>query len=111
MVFRNAPTPNFSKKPSFTPKSSWKTPTGHPNLEVFLTELEKQTFKIVDSKLGYSNFTKEKWQAMRGMADDRCIAIIKADKGSIVVVWDRNDYILETEKQLSGANVYKDVFL
>ena len=43
------------------------------------------------------------------MADDRCIAIIKADKGSIVVVWDRNDYILETEKQLSGANVYKDV--
>ena len=26
------------------------------------------------------------------------------------MVWDRNDYILEAEKQLSDANVYKDVF-
>ena len=25
------------------------------------------------------------------------------------MVWDRNDYILEAEKQLSDANVYKDV--
>ena len=25
------------------------------------------------------------------------------------MVWDRNDYILEAEKQLSDENVYKDV--
>ena len=43
--FRNDPTPYFSKKPSFTPKSSWKPPTGHPNLEVFLSELEKKISK------------------------------------------------------------------
>ena len=36
--------------------------------------------------------------------------IKKPDKGSTVVVWDRNDYILEAEKQLSDANVYEDVF-
>ena len=46
---------------------------------------------------------------MRALADDRSIVIKKADKGSTVVVWERNDYILETEKQLSDANVYKDV--
>ena len=66
--------------------------------EVFLSELEKQIFKIVDSKLGYSNFSNEEWQAMQALADDRSISIKKADKGSIVVVWDRNDYILEAEK-------------
>ena len=46
---------------------------------------------------------------MRALADDRSIVIKKADKGSTVVVWDRNDYILDAEKQFSDANVYKDV--
>ena len=31
------------------------------------------------------------------------------DKGSCVVVWDREDYIAEAEKQLSDKNVYRDV--
>ena len=106
--FCNEPTPNFSEKPSFTPKFSWKLPIGHPNLEVFLSELEKETFKTVDSRLGYSNISKE-WQAMRALAEDRSIVIKNADKGSTVVVWERNDYILQAEKQLSDVHVYKDV--
>ena len=32
-----------------------------------------------------------------------------ADKGSVVVVWDRGDYIKEAEKQLSDREVYKEV--
>ena len=88
---------------------SWKFPTGHPNLEGFLSELEIEIFEIVDSKLGYSNFSKEEWQAMSALVDDRSIVIKKADKGSTVVVWDCNDYILNAEKQLSDANVYKYV--
>ena len=36
--------------------------------------------------------------------------IKKADKGSCVVVWDRNYYIKEAEKQLNDTNVYKDVY-
>ena len=35
---------------------------------------------------------------MRALTDDR-------NSGSTVVVWDRNDYMLEAEKQLSDANV------
>ena len=35
--------------------------------------------------------------------------IKKADKGSYVHVWDRNDYIKEAEKQLNDTNLYKDV--
>ena len=72
---------------------SWKPLTGHPNLEVFLRELEKQIFKIVDLKVGFSNFSKEEWQTMIALDDDGSIFIKTADKGSTVVVWDRNDYI------------------
>ena len=35
--------------------------------------------------------------------------IKRADKGSCVVVWDRNDYVKEAEIQLSDQNVYKSV--
>ena len=46
---------------------------------------------------------------MRSLADDQNRVIKKANKGSCVVVWDRNDYLMEAEKQLSEKNVYKDV--
>ena len=59
--------------------------------------------------LGYSNFSKEEWQSLRSLAGDRNIVIKKADKGSCVVVWDRNDYIAEAEKQLNNKSVYENV--
>ena len=107
--FRNEPTSNFSEVPAFRTKSTWNPPKGHPNLEVFLSEVEKELFSCTSKKLGYSNLSTEEWKAMRSLADDRSIVIKKADKGSSVVVWDRNDYVMEAEKQLSDANVYKDV--
>ena len=39
--FRNEPSENFSTIPAFRSKSSWKPPTGHPNLEVSLSSVEK----------------------------------------------------------------------
>ena len=41
--------------------------------------------------------------------DDRSIVIKKADKGSCIVVWDRNDYLREAEKQLKDLIVYRKV--
>ena len=46
---------------------------------------------------------------MRSLADDRNLVIKKAHKGSCVVVWDRNDFLMEAEKQLNDRNVYKEV--
>ena len=43
------------------------------------------------------------------MADDRSIIIKKADKGSCIVIWGRNDYLMEAEKQLSDKKVYQEV--
>ena len=37
---------------------------------------------------------------MRSLAYDISMIIKKADKGSCVVVWDRNDCIVEAEEQL-----------
>ena len=36
--FRNEPTPEFSDSLAFSPRSLWNPPTGHPNLEVFLSQ-------------------------------------------------------------------------
>ena len=107
--FRNEPTPSFSETPAFKTKSSWNPPKGHPCLEVYLSQEEKELFELAVSHLGYSNFTKEEWTAIRSLADDRSIIIKKVDKGSCVVVWDRNDCIAEAEKQLVDKNIYQDV--
>ena len=37
---------------------------------------------------------------------DRNVIIKPADKGSVVVIWDRNDYLKEAEKQLSDRSTY-----
>ena len=46
---------------------------------------------------------------MRSLADDKQIVIKKADKGSCVVVWDRDDYLLEAERQLKDEKIYRSV--
>ena len=106
--FRDEPQ-GFNETPAFTPKSTWHPPKGHACLEVFLSQVEKEIFEIPFSDLKYSNMSREEWQAVRSLADDRSIVIKKADKGSCVVVWDRNDYLLEVERQLSDSKVYRDV--
>ena len=107
--FRNEPSEYFIKKPAFSPKSNWKFSEGHPNLEVFLSQIEKELLKTVETPLGYSNLSKEECGAVRTLADDRNIVIKKADKGSCVVIWDRYDYIKEAESQLKNEEVYKKV--
>ena len=68
---------NSAEVPAFRFKSSWNPPRGRPNLEVFLSEVEKERFTVVESKLGYSNFSKEEWKVMRTLADDITMVIKK----------------------------------
>ena len=91
--FRNKVAPNFKEIPAFRPKSMWNRPKGQPNLQVFLSEVEKELFTVVESILGYLNLSTEEWKAMQTLADNRTIVIKKTDRGSCVVVSDRNDYI------------------
>ena len=78
-------------------------------MELILTQIERELFDIPEKCLDYSNFSKEEWECMRSLANNRSIVMKKADKGSCVVVWDREDYIAEARKQLSDKSVYRDV--
>ena len=60
-LFRNEPSNNFSEIPVFRSKSSWKAPTGHPVLEVFLSSVEQELFKVIEIPLRYSNLSSEEW--------------------------------------------------
>ena len=46
---------------------------------------------------------------MYNLRDDPTIIIKGADKGSTVVVWDREDYLKEAYKQLEDKDVYEEV--
>ena len=57
----------------------------------------------------YSNLTKSEREVLKNLSEDKSIIIKPADKGSAVVVWDREDYIKEAPKQLNDQNVYRKV--
>ena len=57
MYFCNDAIPNFSEVPAFRPYSIWNPPKGHPNLKVFLSEVEKELLSCIGNTLGYSNLS------------------------------------------------------
>ena len=74
--FREQPSEDFSNKPAFHSKSNWSNSSpGHPGLERFLSQLEKDIFNgLLDvSMTVQSNMSKEEWEALRGLADDKSI--------------------------------------
>ena len=72
---RNNISENFFKRPGFAPKPKWKPPKGHPSLEVFFSQIEKELFELTEFPLNYSNFSKEEWKAMRSLVNDRSVVI------------------------------------
>ena len=92
----------FRKKSTFNPKGK------DAAIEMYLSRLEEEILAL-DTKLTYSNITREEKQALNDLRNDTSIIIKGADKGSAVVVWDRDDYLKEAEKQLSDKDVYEEV--
>ena len=96
----------FSKVPVFRPRSKFNPRHKDVAIEVYLSKLEDELMKLsVDGKI-FSNLTKEELLALNSLKSDRTIVIKEADKGSGVVVWDREDYVQEAESQLGDAAVY-----
>ena len=90
----------LKKKSSFNPKGK------DAATELYLSRLEEEIMAI-DTKLLYSNLTKEERLALNSLRDDTSIIIEDADKGSGVVVWHRKDYLKEAEKQFGGKETYE----
>ena len=55
------------------------------------------------------NLTKEEREALYSLKDDPNIIIKDANRNSVVVDWDREDYLKEAYKELDDKEMYEQV--
>ena len=48
-------------------------------------------------------------EALQALMYDKNIVVKPADKGSVIVIWDKQDYLKECQLQLSNKSFYKEV--
>ena len=72
------------------------------------SKLENKVFSVLPGTPRDYNLSKEEWLATRDFAEDRNIIIKPADKGPCTVLWVREDYLAEVEKQLQDVHIYED---
>ena len=78
------------------------------SIEIYLSRLEEEILNL-DYELKFNNLTRAEREALKTLRDDTSIVIKEADKGSAVVVWDREDYLIEADRQLGDSNVYAEL--
>ena len=93
--FRNERQENVSEASEFKSKSTWYPQKGALALELFLSHTEKDILSILSGKATNYNLSK-KYLTIHSLA-----VIKHANKGSVVVVWERTDYLKETERHVS----------
>ena len=76
-----------------------------------MSQVENELLQLPKADIKYSNLSREECNGIRSLADDRNITVKKADKGSCIVIWGRNDYLMEAEKQLSGKKIHQEVII
>ena len=57
----------------------------------------------------YNNLTKDERDDLYSLNYDLSIIIKDADKVSVIVVWAREDYLIEVHLQLDETEVYEEV--
>ena len=72
-----------------------------------MSELWDDISKLEAKGSNYPNLSRDERDALKSLASDKDIVIKSADKGSAVVVWDREDYLAEAKRQLEDINAYK----
>ena len=97
---------NFSDYPAFKPRSKFNPRDKDAAIKLYLSKLEEELMNICVQGNNYSNVTREELAAINNLKADRTIVIKETDKGSGVVVRDREDYIQEAEGQLGDSEVY-----
>ena len=93
----------------FKPKSKFNPRNKNAAIELYLNSLEEKLMKVEVPKDKFNNLTNGERKALYDLKNDKSIMIKSADKGSLVVVWDREDYIKQAEKQLGDEEVYEEV--
>ena len=71
--------------------------------------MEERLLDIEIPAKRFNSLTKEEREALYSLKDYPSIIIKGADKGSVVVVWDREDYLKEAYRQLDDKELYEQV--
>ena len=82
---------DFSEYPAFRPRSKFNPRHKDVAIEMYLSKLEEELMSISAKGNNYRNVSREESEAINSLKSDRTIAVKEADKGSVVVVWDRDD--------------------
>ena len=93
----------------FKPKSKVNPRNKGRAIEKYVSSLEEKLMKVEVPIDKFNNLTISELKALYDLKDDENIEIKSADKSVAVVVWDREDYITEAEKQLGDEEVYEEV--
>ena len=91
----------------FRPTSSFNPRNKDVIIETYLSCLEERLLDIEIPSKRFNNLTTEEREALYSLKDDPRIIIKGADKGSVVVIWNREDYLKEAYRQLDGKVVYE----
>ena len=93
----------------FKPKSTWEPPdqSRDPVLKTFCKSVQDEVGRFKPREPRYKNITLDEKNAIKALQNDQTIVIKKADKGSAIVIMNKNDYITEAERQLNDTDFYQ----
>lgn len=98
---------DFSDKPAFRNKSKWCPEKNREiAIEAYVDAVEKAILAYDLDKTYRRNITRDEQRALENLRGYEDIIIKQADKGSAVVVMDRDAYIEEAMRQLDDSEVY-----
>ena len=67
-------------------------------IELYLSSLEEKFIEVEVAKNKFNNLTNSEQKALYDLKNDKSILIKSTDKGSAVVLCDKEDHIKEAEK-------------
>lgn len=94
--------------PPFRKKSTWMPPPAHPHIEEYLSTLPARISEI-QAKPSSNNLSAAERRTLRALARDQTLVIKNADKGSCIVVENREDYIRDGVTHLSDGRIYQQI--
>ena len=95
--YLDEPTPASSERPAFKVPSSYSPLNHDTQLEIYLSEFEEKILKIDETGQNYPNLTKTEREALQDLIYDKNIVIKSEDKGSAIVILDKQDYFKECQ--------------
>ena len=103
MIRETFPLTHLKQNPFFNPRNK------NVVTELYLSSLEKRLLKIEVPQDKFNNLTEGERHTLYNLKDSKTIVIKGADKDSVVVVWDRQDYIKGAVNQLGDTDIYEEI--